>query len=56
MIGSPETRPNPSTPVLERELDLTENILGEALANVAKVSGFSGWFLYLQLYHVLKKN
>ena len=41
MIRTPETRPTPSTAVLERELDLTDNILRDAHAIVGKVNGSS---------------
>ena len=37
MFRSSETRLTPSTVVLERELDSTENILRDALAKVTKV-------------------
>ena len=41
MIRLPETRQSPSTILLEREVDSTEGILRNTLANVTKVSGFS---------------
>ena len=41
MIRLPETRPTPFTVVLERELDSTENILRDSLADVTKVNGSS---------------
>ena len=41
MIRSPETRPTPSTVVLERKLNSTENILRDSLANVTKMNGSS---------------
>ena len=43
MILSPETRQSPSTVLLEHELDSTEGILHDSLANATRVSGSSDY-------------